>query len=549
MPAEIMFRMLSLGDYNVRKYTETVYLTQLGQGMGLKGEALNKFIKNPGAAITERTQERGRKMTFQDDRALSDASQGLINGLIRFAGKFMPEAMAKMLVRTQVPFVKTPTNILDETLQYLSPVYSGLHILQAISNNDARAASDAAAKAIIGGTATYVAGMLIANGLASGNGMDDDESKMRSIMYDTLPPNSINVTGLQRFINGEDPAYQPGDVMASYRSLGLIGQIIGTTASTTTPETAAQIVENPFATTQSLRRILGSNQFGVVANIMDQSFLQGLSGLTSVLTETDPNRREKVLDRWMESTWRATTAVGLPNQLSSFHKAEREFMPAYSDFEVGEGRLVNVIKDRLFIQTDIPPKVDWKGDPIKQTPEGSSPFFYNVFDITNARRGTGDPVTVEMYRLAMDNGGVPPGLVSYPQFIRRRRVSVDSFIPSSRNVKEFNQAYRALGKTYSFLEDAARGELKEGFENVDLSPQQINEVMTMVGKGRYADVNRVMQTPNYQNLTTTQKIEAINKYVSRNYNSEKEIFQGRFRQHSVAIMDIIQAAYDEYEAE
>ena len=549
VPAETMFRLLSLGDYNVRKYTESVYLTQLGQGMGLKGEALKKFIKNPGAAITEKAQERGRKMTFQDDRALSDASQGLINGLIRFASNFMPEAAAKMLVRSQVPFVKTPTNILDETLQYLSPVYSGLHILQSISTNDARAASDTAAKAIIGGTATYVAGVLIANGLASGSGMDDDESKMRSIMYDTLPPNSINTTGLQRFINGEDPAYQAGDVVASYRSLGLIGQIIGTTASTTTPETAAQIVENPFATTQSLRRILGTNQFGVVANIMDQSFLQGLSGLTSVLTETDPNRRDKFMDRWMESTWRATTSIALPNQLSSFHKAEREFMPAYSDFEVGEGRLVNVVKDRLFIQTDIPPKVDWKGDPIKQTPQGSSPFFYNVFDITNARTGTSDPVTIEMYRLAMDNEGIPPNLISYPQFIRRRRVSVDSFIPSSRDVREFNKAYRALGKNYSFIEDAARGQLKEGFKNVDLSPQEINEVMTMVGKGRYADVSKVLSVPNYQNLNTTQRIEAINKYVSRNYNSEKEIFQGRFRDYSVAIMDIIQKAYDEYEEE
>ena len=329
----------------------------------------------------------------------------------------------------------------------------------------------------------------------------------------------------------------------------MIGQIIGTTASTTTPETAAQIVENPFATTQSLRRILGTNQFGVVANIMDQSFLQGLSGLTSVLTETDPNRRDKFMDRWMESTWRATTSIALPNQLSSFHKAEREFMPAYSDFEVGEGRLVNVVKDRLFIQTDIPPKVDWKGDPIKQTPQGSSPFFYNVFDITNARTGTSDPVTIEMYRLAMDNEGIPPNLISYPQFIRRRRVSVDSFIPSSRDVREFNKAYRALGKNYSFIEDAARGQLKEGFKNVDLSPQEINEVMTMVGKGRYADVSKVLSVPNYQNLNTTQRIEAINKYVSRNYNSEKEIFQGRFRDYSVAIMDIIQKAYDEYEEE
>ena len=63
---------------------------------------------------------------------------------------------------------------------------------------------------------------------------------------------------------------------------------------------------------------------------------------------------------------------------------------------------------------------------------------------------------------------------------------------------------------------------------MDLSPQEINEVMTMVGKGRYADVSKVLSVPNYQNLNTTQRIEAINKYVSRNYNSENEIFQGRF---------------------
>ena len=549
IPAEIMFRMLSLGDYNVRKYTEEVYLDQLGRGIGLKGEALAKFRKNPGQAVKEKAQERGKKMTFQDDRALSDAAQGMIRGITDFASKFMPRSAAQLLVRTNVPFVKTPTNILDETLQYLSPVYAGMHVLNAVAKGDARSASESSAKAIIGGSATFVASLLIANGLASGNGMDDDESKMRSIMYETLPPNSINASGLKRLLKGEDPAYQPGDIVGTYRAMGLIGQIIGTTAATTTPEDAQKIVENPFSTMQSLRRILGNNQFGVVANIMDQSFLQGLSGLTSVFTETDPNRRDKALDRWMESSWRAVTAIALPNQLSSFHKATREYMPAYSDFEVGEGRMINVIKDRLFLQTDIPPKVDWKGDPIKQTPEGSSPFFYNVFDVTNARQGTSDPVTIEMYRLAMANEGVPPSLVSYPMYIRRRAVDVKRFIPSSRSIKGFSRAYSNLGKDYSFVRDANQGNLKEGFDKVELSPQQINEVMTLVGKARYADVSKIIALPNYANATAIEKIEAINKYVSNNYNSEVEIMDGRFRSHTVAIMDIIQKAYDEYEAE
>lgn len=549
IPAEIMFRMLSLGDYNVRKYTEEVYLDQLGRGIGLKGEALAKFRKNPGQAVKEKAQERGKKMTFQDDRALSDAAQGMIRGITDFASKFMPRSAAQLLVRTNVPFVKTPTNILDETLQYLSPVYAGMHVLNAVAKGDARSASESSAKAIIGGSATFVASLLIANGLASGNGMDDDESKMRSIMYETLPPNSINASGLKRLLKGEDPAYQAGDVVGTYRAMGLIGQIIGTTAATTTPEDAQKIVENPFSTMQSLRRILGNNQFGVVANIMDQSFLQGLSGLTSVFTETDPNRRDKALDRWMESSWRAVTAIALPNQLSSFHKATREYMPAYSDFEVGEGRMINVIKDRLFLQTDIPPKVDWKGDPIKQTPEGSSPFFYNVFDVTNARQGTSDPVTIEMYRLAMANEGVPPSLVSYPMYIRRRAVDVKRFIPSSRSIKGFSRAYSNLGKDYSFVRDANQGNLKEGFDKVELSPQQINEVMTLVGKARYADVSKIIALPNYASAKPIEKIEAINRYVSNNYNSEVEIMDGRFRSHTVAIMDIIQKAYDEYEAE
>lgn len=121
--------------------------------------------------------------------------------------------------------------------------------------------------------------------------------------------------------------------------------------------------------------------------------------------------------------------------------------------------------------------------------------------------------------------------------------------PSSRSIKGFSRAYSNLGKDYSFVRDANQGNLKEGFDKVELSPQQINEVMTLVGKARYADVSKIIALPNYASAKPIEKIEAINKYVSNNYNSEVEIMDGRFRSHTVAIMDIIQKAYDEYEAE
>ncbi len=330
----------------------------------------------------------------------------------------------------------------------------------------------------------------------------------------------------------------------------MLGQIIGATAAAQTPEQSQEIAKDPFASTKALRRLVGSNQFGIIANIMDQSFLQGLSGLTTVLTEIDPNRRERAIDRWMESTWRAVTAVPLPNQLSQFHKAEREYMPAYSDFEVGEGRLVNVLKDRLFIQTDIPPKRDWKGDPIKQTPEGSSPLFYNVFDITNARQGTSDPVTVEMYRLAMANEGVPPTLVGYPRYIARRTINVNELLPTGGTRKQFAKAYKANGKTYSFVEDFVRGNLKEGFDKVQLSPQQISDLMAVVGKARYADVSKVIRDERYQLSDTQNQIEVIDKYVSNNYNGVREFNRnGTFKDHTAMILDIVQKAYDEYRPE
>ena len=125
-----------------------------------------------------------------------------------------------------VPYVKTPANILSETLTFVSPYYGAARIARDIRNNDARGAAQNFGKVMIGSIATQTAMMLIKEGLLSG-GLDWDEDEEKNLAYDQFPPYSINVSGLMRPMNGESAAKQPDDYFVNYNKLGIIGTIFG----------------------------------------------------------------------------------------------------------------------------------------------------------------------------------------------------------------------------------------------------------------------------------------------------------------------------------
>ena len=66
IPAEAMFRLLSLGDVPFRRFAEGLELYNIGRGKGLEGDALAQFLKFPDKDSAEQGATEGRKLTFQE---------------------------------------------------------------------------------------------------------------------------------------------------------------------------------------------------------------------------------------------------------------------------------------------------------------------------------------------------------------------------------------------------------------------------------------------------------------------------------------------------
>lgn len=538
VPAEIMFRLLSLGDTPFRRYMEGVdiYQAALDAGVTKDKEKLRQFLKYPPRKVLEAAQESGRALTFQQETAFSRNAQRAINGLINYAeqqtGSKRVGDFVKFVLRSNVPYIKTPANILLETLEYAFLPLAAVKGVMKSSRGDVRGATQSFAKGFIGYMIAQAATELIKQGLISGEPEWGGDEAEKNLAYDQFPPSSINVTGLQRYLAGGDPSVQPGDVFRSYKKLGIPGVIMG--AKTMIP--VDELPDDKSMLDNILDTVYRST--GTLNYFLDQSFIQGINNLLNVLTETDPDRVEGRVEKWLEGTMKAMMAAPLPNTLSAVHRAEREFLP---DVRVTKGettserlykKLRYTVLDRTFSDTDVPVRINWKGLPIQQTPPGASAWQYNLLDVTKARQGEADPVSNEIYRLFETTDEVS-SVVSTPSFARSSSFNVPKLTPKQR------MQLRRMGVDTSFADDAEFKESKIAF-----SVEQLNQLMQVAGQQRYADVQELINSPKYARMSDEERLSALDK-VAGNYNQRIEYIRpGRLADHSVLLMQFIQQLYD-----
>jgi hypothetical protein len=531
-------------------------LYQTGLSMGLEGEALMKFLKYPTRAQMERAAVEGRKLTFQEETTASKVAEDAVSFAERLFSKafdWLPSvdgmAFGKFFVRSNIPYVRTPANILYDTLTFVTPYVAIPRMLSEASRGDTRSASQTLAKLMIGTTAAQTAAMLVKEGLLSGS-IEWDEEEEKNIAYDQFPPNSINVSGLQRWIKGEDTAKRNDDYFIGYNKLGVLGAIFGATAKATQRDEASEV--DPFSANRILRDAFGINAFSSISHMMDQSFLQGMTNLIDVLSASDVDDLESTSERWLGSMFQAVSATVLPNTLTAINRMQRQYMP---DMRVTkdmtwEERLLKkfeyTIKDRTFNTDGIPVRVNWKGEPIEQTPRGTTPIAYQIFDITKARQGEDDFVSNEVWRL-YENTEDLTDAVGTPYYAQKRKISVPSM---SLKTKKEREAFKKLGKDYQFLKD-------EEFVNgtVSLTTAQINKLMEISGKQRYSELEALVSSQAYSKMTDKERIEAMND-IHDNYRSLKEydvdllfnrefklVKRNSFKPHTIQTLDFIEEQY------
>jgi hypothetical protein len=514
---EVMFRLLSLGDKPFFYSEFNRALAEYAKEKGLTGKQKDFFMKYPDRLSQERAEQRAKEAVFMEESTLAKFSTKAVSELKNIVPsvvektpmpKWMADAISsayRVLITTQIPFVRTPANVLSQTIDLAIPplplAKSAIYFRNARKiangrsyeemsqkekadyNSSRRKGNINIGKAGVGAMMGVGASYLIANGLVSVLSGDDDE-KTRNLQYQSFYPNTINLSGLERSLNGEDPSYRGGDRLIAFNKLGLFGMVLAIRA-----EQAKMDKRRGYKQTGKLeeqgQRMLSAIPAALRASF-EQSFLAGTSSLLKALSGG-----ERELDSWVRNSFKAFSSVALPNTLSAINRAERDYLP---DMRVEgiDNQLMAIIKDRTFQTHDMPVRVDFWGEKIRQTPEGADPYVYQMIDVFKSRESSTDQKNTMIYDL-------------YSKTLDRE------VIPSMppRTIKV------------------------EGLD-MRLNPEQYNRLATIVGKERARIVNKYIGNRSFQKKNPEQKVSTLSSIYksalkTRDYIKERNKIKEELR--------------------
>jgi len=483
IPADIMFRALQAGDVIFKRPYRDMSLYEIGKRKGLSGERLESVLKYPSKKELDMAEEIAKEGTFQEDSTLSSLSKEGVDFLSKWASKapYVGNVL-KLLVRSKFPYVKTPANIASFTFKMCVPEVAFAASAVYLSKGDNRKAALNFGIGVTGAMTSTVAAGLVANGLAQSMG-DDDEPEVRGMKFAEFPPGTMNRSALNRvldyikegygkggasemgdrfnqFLTGDIPKsvtdVRPGeDEFVSYLKLGMPGFVLGV-YSMEERDTVKDRAIN--AKKDDITKMLFTEAIRLPQSIRfvtQQSFLQGTADLMKTMTF-----KEGAIRDWSVNTVRTVSSIALPNQLASFARTQRDYLPDYRSDDAWT-QIKNVLDDKIFFLRKETPmnqiRVDIWGRSIDQTPEGANRYMYHLgLDPLRKTKPSEDLVNSEILNLAVKTKSSK----AYPKFI-------------NDVVKSY---YKPTGKSEDFI----------------LNKDQVNKLQRIYGQRNYEKVRRLI---------------------------------------------------------
>jgi len=399
IPAEVMFRALNLGDKGVREAEAIRLLLEEARLRNLKGAELEKFIMFPDKATTQRLMTEGREATFTQENQGAKIIRNTLDNL----ASFLPEDMAnnafirgalKVVARTQVPFVQFPLNYLTTALNFAAPELAMFRAWNNAAQGKRREAMVAMGQAAMGGMMYSAAAWLWDKGIISEPVAKD--ARGRSIQFDQMGPQRINISALQRAAAGEDTAWRSGDETRDWGSLGIPAFVFHTFTQNAAKlqkeaaRTGEPVKPNDLTDTLMTFPYLAEHAF-------DQSFLAGTSAFLDAVKDWD-----RFGEAWLQNTFRSVTSIPLPNTIESMNRTQFKYIPEMkgkTPLETAE----NILRYKSMTLDPGAPTTVYKrdlwGQKIPTTPEGANPYAYHLFDPTRKAAKTMDATDEKLYRL------------------------------------------------------------------------------------------------------------------------------------------------------
>lgn len=463
--AEAMFRMLNLGDKPWKRAAENAAAYELGTKKGLTGTELEKFMLIPDEQSKEEIAQAGQEATFQQTGEFGKKIQsGIANFLNTVAKIPVIGGPAKVILKSQLPYIKTPWNLVVETLDYAAPPLTLARGAYNIAHGNKRSGSILIGKAIVGSMIWSVATNLFLKGLMTGD--DDKDKKKRDFQKEgnVPPPNSINTSAISRGLVGQGWETQDNDTWVSYSKMGVIGICFDNYANIYKERIAnkGDISGGP----ESYITDMLSSAPRVASSSLDQTFLQG----TSTLLEAIKDGGERKTQNWLAKTTEAVGSIVLPNTFSTLSKASDEYSRDTED-EQFLTRLANTYKTKVFMGDELPAKVNLWGDKITGSPEGRNKYVYYLFDPSKFKNVDTNDFRYRLYnsfKKDYDSDWLP----SMPQ----RKISVDGE-SHKLTPKEYEELCIDVGKE--------RTSLISAYVNSEMASEKDDKIVKEELKMRY----------------------------------------------------------------
>lgn len=459
-------RALTLGDVPARGVAEGRLLAQQAILAGKTPEEVIASVRFPTRAELRKISNEAAEATFQQDTKLT-----AVVGVVANAVKSIP-IVGPLTKAVIAPYTKTPINVVTDVVDVAVPGLAFTKSAYYAVKGDRKKSLEAAAKGIVGTVIGGTAAALYRSGVITGSA--PKSPKERGIQYETQPPNTINMSGLERLLNGEDPAIQAGDDIKSYENFGYLGTIFNVYSNVLSKNEGSGLLEDVLDVT--LKGLPS-----VASYTLNQTFLKSTNTLLNAISKED-------YDSYLESLFGTISSIPFPNTLQAFNKASRENMiDARTDDSLQ--LFANVLKSKMpeFAREAIgaeefPLKRNMWGNPVKQTPEGANPFLYNFLDFTRSRVVPSDESNLALYRLWKETGNAD-ALPSVP----------------SRNVMDKKITYQLDQTQYAIYQE-------------------------YVGQRRKALVDNLFQSATFDGMDADFKIKALGKAYARGAEDGKRQF-------------------------
>jgi hypothetical protein len=386
---DVMFRLMAPPDVAARKLARMGRAYEIAKNKGLKDADLFEETVFPKETELEAIKRSELKAAYQSNsiiaKSFKEFSENVITRLEEKGGPHVA-GVARLFKAVLFPFVKTPLNILDRTLDISIPLWGITKaavkidkMVKASRAGNESAALDYRRGAMIDMNNSFIAmGLgsvalsLVARGLLTGGGSDD--AGERAAQYENIRPYSMNYSALLRMLSGDEnwADIHPDDTWVNYQKMGELGVSLGAWADYSQGKSEAEI-EEINAPMESLFSLF---PVSVMRSTVENSFLKGTNDALQALLD----KKGEKINRWGVNFTTALTSPFVPNNVANASRAADDFMrdtKANGDFSQ---LLVNTYKTRLFMGEDLPTKVTLWGEPVKNVPQGTSPVIYYFFD-------------------------------------------------------------------------------------------------------------------------------------------------------------------------